>query len=240
MAIAVNGGHVNRALEFYRAVGKYFIIGGTIPWDDEATPPSPQIEDFKLKDVVGLKRIDNAYMVIPTDETEDVISYRNQNWKKVVDYVSTKVSSTGVTAGSSVVPVEDIAGLTIGSKIRVGNIYEGTIKSISGLLLTLDINAPEDIKGGSTVIGGALVEGAKYVYVDCYLNYDEFPLVTYRQIGLCTGVLPNTSNILRAAKYTVNNADEFENLGVLEVLDNRKPNIRDTNQRELISLVIEF
>lgn len=240
MAIAVNGGHISRALDFYKSAGKYFIIGGTTPWEDETTPPTPIVEDFKLIDVVGLKRVDNIYMVIPTDETENVISYRNQNWKKVEPYLQTTIGTTGVTAGSNVISVTSVAGFTVGSKVRVANLYEGKIRSISGLLMTLDTAAPESIPTGSPVIGGAMVEGAKYVYLDCYLNYDEFPLVTYRQIGLCTGVTPNTEDILKSAEYTLSGVDDYNSLGVLEILDNRLPNTRDVNQRELLSLIIEF
>lgn len=238
MAIAVNGGHVSRALDFYHAAGKYFIIGGTTPWDDETTPDTPNVNDFKLRDVVGLKKVDNTHLVVP--DPNGSIQYRNQNWKIVADSINTTVSATGVTANATVVPVNSVAGLVVGSKLRIANLYEGNITSISGLLVTLDTPAPADIPSGSSVIGGALVEGAKYVYVDCYLNYDQFPLVTYRQIGLCTGVTPNTSDVLKAAAYTMNGVNEYTSLGILEILDNRVPSTRDISQRELLSLIIEF
>lgn len=244
MAIAVNGGHVSRALDFYNTDSKYFIIGGTTPWEDDTTPLSPSVEDYKLIDVVGLKKVDNTYMVIPTDETENVISYRNQNWKRVEPQIKTTIGTTGVTAGSKVITVFSVAGLTVGAKVRVNNLYEGKITNISGLSLTLDTEAPVSIPAGSEVLGGALVEGAKYVYVDCYLEYDNFPLVTYRQIGLCTNVVPVENidrNILRSARYNpTKNEDEYTSLGILEVLDNRVPGTRDIDQRELLSLIIEF
>lgn len=241
MAIATNGGHVSRALDFYHSEGKYFIIGGTEPWEDDSTPDTPQVIDFKLKDIIGLKKVDNTYLVIPTEETEDVISYRSQNWKKVSVSVNTTIGDAGVTADSEVIPVVSLDGITVGSKLRINNLYEGKVKSISGLNVTLDTAAPESIAPGSPVLGGALVEGAKYVYVECYLNYDEFPIATYRQIGLCTGVTPNTEDILRASAYNlIGGTDEFTSLGILEILDNRIPSTRDINQRELLSLIIEF
>lgn len=239
MAIAVNGGHVSRAIDFYNTPGKYFIIGGAnTAWEDETAPDSPAVTDFKLKDVVGLKKVDNVYLVIPDENGS--ISYRKQNWRTVLEKVETTVGISGVTEGSKVVTVASIAGLTTGSKIRVANIYEGTIVSISGLSLTLDTEAPEYIKPYSTVLGGAQVEGARYVYVEGYLNYDEFPLVTYRQIGLCTNVLPNTLDVMRSAEYAAGGENEYTSLGVLEILDNRVPATRDVNQRELISMIIEF
>lgn len=238
MAIATNGGHVSRAIDFYNAIGKYFIIGGTTPWDDESAPDTPQVTDFKLRDVVALKKVDNAYLVVPDENGS--IQYRSQNWRTVLERVETVVGSSGVSNDSKVVPVESVAGLTVGSKVRIHNLYEGTITSISGLSITLDTPAPDIIPAGSTVLAGAMVEGAKYVYVECYLNYDEFPLVTYRQIGLCTGVLPNTADILKAAAYTTSLADEYSSLGTLEILDNRVPSTRDISQRELLSLIVEF
>lgn len=238
MAIATNGGHASRAIDFYNARGKYFIIGGTTPWEDESAPPSPELTDFRLTNIVGLKRVDNANLVVP-DES-GTIRYRSQNWRIVTEKIETTVSNAGVSVGSTVVPLTSLNGVVVGSKLRVNNVYEGRVISISGLLVTLDTAAPVAIRAGSSVIGGALVEGAKYVYVDCYLDYDEFPIVTYRQIGLCTGVTPNDANILKSAAYSASGADEFATTGILEILDNRVPSTRDTSQRELISLIIEF
>lgn len=257
MAIATNGGHVARALDFYNAAGKYFIIGGTSPWThldesgevvvNDTVPNPPSLSDYKLLDVVGLKRVDNVYLVIPTDETENVISYRNQNWKRVTPSISTTVGESGVTKGQKIVPVASVAGLTIGSRLRIDNQYEGKIESITGLNVKLDTEAPQSISAGSPVLGGAFVEGAKYVYVECYLEYDNFPIfdsnnkpLSYRQIGLCTGVLPNTENILKSAAYTTAGKDEYTSLGNLEILDNRAPSNRDISQRELLSMIIEF
>lgn len=238
MAIATNGGHVSRALDFFHSQGKYFILGGTQPWDDDSSPDTPNVTDFKLRDVIGLKKVDNTYLVVPDENGS--IQYRTQNWRIVTESVKTTVGTTGVTSGSTVVPVASVAGLTVGSKVRVAELYDATINSISGNLLTLSVAAPTAIAAGKPVIGGAIVEGAKYVYVECYLNYDEFPLATYRQIGLCTGVTPDTENILLSKDYSAGSADEFTSLGILEVLDNRVPSTRDAAQRELLSLIIEM
>lgn len=238
MAIAVNGGHVSRALDFYENTSKYFIIGGTTAWEEEDAPPAPAVTDFKLVNVVGLQKATNTYLVVP-DEA-GTIQYRTQNWRIVPAEISTTVASAGVSLGVNVVPVASVAGLTIGAKIRVNNSYEGKITSIAGSLVTIDTPAPAAIPVGSPVLAGAQVEGAKYVYVETYLNYDEFPLVTYRQLGLSTGVAPNTANTLLAAAYSPTSVDQFTSLGILEVLDNRMPATRDINQREQLSLILEF
>jgi len=204
---------------------------------------SIKVEDYKLNGVIGLKRVETTYMVIPTTETENVISYRNQNWKRVEAYVETKVDpkSVGVSKGATVVPVESLSLIKVGSRLRINNTYEGTVQSISGLYVTLDTAAPEDIVPGSPVLGGAIVEGAKYVYVECHLDYDKFPLEPYRQIGLCSGVTPSSVDILLdpelAAKYS---GTVYDSLGILEILDNRIVAHRDINQREMLSLIIEF
>jgi len=238
IAIAVNGGHVSRAIDFYNKAGKYFIIGGTTPWSNEASPDVPNISDFKLMNVVGLKKVDNTYMVIPDDA--GTINYRNQNWKIVPLEINTNVGASGVSSGSLVVTVTSLAGLVVGSKIRVNNIYDARIVSISSNSLTLDTPAPVAIVAGSPVLGGAHPEGAKYVYVESYLNYDDFPLVTYRQLGLCSGVTPNTDDILLSAAYAATGNNEYTSLGTLEILDNRVPSTRDANQRELVSIILEF
>ena len=238
MAIATNSGHIARALDFYNTPGKYFIIGGTTPWENESAPPAPEVSEFKLRDVVGLKKVDNVHMVIP--HPSGSIQYRDQNWKIVSSKVNTTVSDPGVLMGETVIPVASVAGLVEGAKVRINNSYEATILSTAGMMITLDTPAPADIPAGSPVLGGALVEGAKYVYVDCYLNYDEFPLVTYRQIGLCTLVTPESENVLKSAAYSIGGNDEYTSLGILEVLDNRIPAARDISQRELLSLIVEF
>lgn len=256
IAIATNGGHVSRALDFYHAEGKYFIIGKSTAWThvdhgttitDDNVPETPQVTDYKLHDVIALKRVDNTYLVIPS--SSGTIQYRNQNWKIIQETISTTVATPGVTQGATVVPVQSIVGMTVGSKLRINNQYEGIIVSLTGTLVTLDTPAPAAIAVGSPVLGGALIEGAKYVYVECYLNYDSFPVtdattglpLSYRQIGLCTKVTPNTEDILKSAAYTTGGTtDEYTSLGILEILDNRVPSTRDINQRELISLIVEF
>lgn len=240
IAIAVTQGHVQRALEFYKKLGKYFIIGGTQTWEDESNPPSPSIEEYKLKDVVGLKRVDDCQLVVPDENGE--IEYRTQKWRKVSTPFYTQISTNPVSAGNTIIQVNSMTGMVIGGKLRIGSTYEGKITAVNFTTnqITLDTPAPSIIPVGATVEGGALVEGAKYVYIDCYLSYNQFPIVTYRQIGLCTEVLPNTENILRSAAYSASGNDEYTSLGVLEIIDNRSPSTRDIDQQEMLSLIVEF
>lgn len=239
MAVALTNGHVNRALDFYNRAGKYFIIGGTSAWENEDTPPAPDADEYKLLSIIGLKRVDNCQLVVPDENGS--ISYRTQNWRIVPESVTTTVTED-VVSGSSVIKVNSLVGITVGCKLRVNNLYDGVVTQInsSNSQVTLNSPAPATVASGSPVQGGALVEGAKYVYIDAYLNYDKFPIATYRQVGVCVGVTPITSDVLRAAAYATGGADEWTSLGVLEVLDNRQPNVRDIDQRELLSLIVEF
>lgn len=258
MAIATIGGHVKRAIDFYNSQDSmYFIIGGETSWvdhpdkkgttdEDKDTPPLPKEENFRLVDIIGLKKIDSISLVrrATAEETDNVIIHNNNRWKKVDSTLSTTLAAA-VMKDSLTITLASSAGFKVGSKLRVGNIYEGTIISMNGNTVTLDVATPIDIAAGTTIIGAAIVEGAKYVYVECKLPYANFPVATYRQIGLCTGVVPvsgivDSYGILRAAKYTTSQKDEYVSIGTLEILDNRAPTPRNQDQSENLSMIIEF
>lgn len=83
----------------------------------------------------------------------------------------------------------------------------------------------------------AIAEGARWVYIDCHLRYDELPLVDYRQIGvfsrltLADGVPEGKFNLLPS---------EVGDNGILEIVDNRKRTPRQIDMKEKLSIVIEF
>lgn len=85
--------------------------------------------------------------------------------------------------------------------------------------------------------GDAATEGARWVYMQTVLAYDEVPLQDYRQIGLYSrlvkdGAVPGGQTALLPAEVT--------DPGILEVTDNRKPITRQLDQKEILELVIEF
>lgn len=239
MAIATTSAHVSRALDFYNKAGKYFSIGGTTAWDDEQNPPSPNVSDFKLNDIVALKKVDNTYLVV--QDENGTINYRDTKWKIVTPEISTTTSLI-VTEGSTTVGLTSLSSIVAGNKLRIGNTYEGKILTIntSNNTVVLDTASPKTLPIGSSVLGGAYVEGAKHVYIECSLNYDQFPIVTYRQVGVQTSVLPNNVDTLRSAAYSNSGLDEYTSLGNLEILDNRSPTVREPDQKEVISLIVEF
>lgn len=233
LAIAVLQGHVQRAIDFYKKEGKFFAIGGKdTPWRDENNPDNPLETDYKLKDIMGYKRVDRCELVVRDDN--GTISYRTQNWRVVPPPFHTKTSK-GVAVGDTTIYVDSLlTGFTVGSKVRVGNTYEGKITGVNSSndpSITLDTPAPSTIPVSSRVEGGALVEGANCVFVECSLSYDQFPIGTYRQIGLCSEVTPDRP---------VLSPNDIESLGVLEILDNRSPSSRNADQKELLSLIIEY
>ena len=83
----------------------------------------------------------------------------------------------------------------------------------------------------------AMQERSRWVYLECTLMYDELPLQTYRQIGLFSG-LEMEENV-PPGKYALL-PNEVQNPGILEVVDNRKPSSREIDQKEIISLIVEF
>lgn len=240
MAIAVTGAHVSRALDFYNKTGKYFSISRTTAWDDEGNPPAPSPDEFKVDELIALKRVDVIHMVVEDNEN-GTISYRDTKWRIVTPDISTTTAAT-VVEGDTTVKLQSLAGIVAGNKLRIGGIYEGKILTINTTdnSVILDTAAPTEIANGSQALGGAYVEGAKYVYIECSLNYDQFPIETYRQVGVVTGVVPNTQDILRSAEYSDSGVNEFSTVGMLEILDNRSPTIREPDQKENISLIIQF
>jgi len=83
-----------------------------------------------------------------------------------------------------------------------------------------------------------LMEGARWVYCACYLEYDEVPTdISYRKIGICTGVVLSSSVLPgKQVLFPPDVADE----GLLEVLDYRTPIYRSLDQREYLAVILEF
>lgn len=83
----------------------------------------------------------------------------------------------------------------------------------------------------------AYTKNSRHVYIECTLRYDEIPLIDYRQIGILTELQRQES--VDAGKAALV-PSEVANQGILQILDNRKPTIRQKDQKEQLSLIIEF
>lgn len=83
----------------------------------------------------------------------------------------------------------------------------------------------------------AMEQGARWVYIDTNLLYTELPLSKYRQVGVYVGL--QKAEGVDPQKYALL-PEEVANSGVLEVIDNRKASNRQIDQREKLSLILEF
>lgn len=80
-------------------------------------------------------------------------------------------------------------------------------------------------------------KNSRHVYVECTLRYDEIPLINYRQMGILTE-LKRQSGVQTGKAALI--PSEVADQGILQILDNRKPTIRQKDQKEQLSLIIEF
>lgn len=83
----------------------------------------------------------------------------------------------------------------------------------------------------------AIANNCRWVYIEAWLRYDELPIVQYRQVGVVTRL--TRANGVAANKMALL-PSEVSNQGMVEILDNRKAVYRQIDQKELLSLVIEF
>ena len=79
---------------------------------------------------------------------------------------------------------------------------------------------------------------ARWIYLDFQLDPNDFVGFTYRQIGLYSDlkILPPATQSMKI--YTPDLIQTGS--GILEVVQNRKPVARQIDQRELVSVVLEF
>ena len=84
----------------------------------------------------------------------------------------------------------------------------------------------------------AIEVGSRWVYISTVLTYNELPVsAPYRQVGIYTGL--KTLESVPDGKYALL-PEDVEDVGLLEILDNRKPVYRDYDVRELIKIILEF
>lgn len=81
-------------------------------------------------------------------------------------------------------------------------------------------------------------EGARWVYIAAQFAYSEFAFdISYRQVGLYTGIKRNEN--VPSGQFVLK-PDEVADIGMLEVLDNRRPIYRMPDQREGLTVIVEF
>ena len=81
MSITTIGGHIARALDLFNHNDLWFCIGKPTTWTDEANPPSPVTSLTDVPEIVGFKKAEHVYLVVP-DEAGDIY-YRDGRWRIV-------------------------------------------------------------------------------------------------------------------------------------------------------------
>lgn len=81
----------------------------------------------------------------------------------------------------------------------------------------------------------ALQRKSRWVLIEATIRFDELPPVAYRQIGIFSRVTPTIGN----EQKLVLMPNEIQNIGILEVLDNRKVVTRQSDTRDTYFMIIE-
>lgn len=83
----------------------------------------------------------------------------------------------------------------------------------------------------------AIELGAHWVYIEASILYEELPAVAYRQIGIFSRVaVKDGVSITKSILLP----EDISNVGILEVLDQRKVVTRNEDSRDTFSMIIEF
>lgn len=76
---------------------------------------------------------------------------------------------------------------------------------------------------------------SRWVLIEVRIYFEELPPTEYRQIGVFSNVRPTEGNELKQVLLP----EEIENVGILEVLNNRKVVTRQSDTRDHYFMVIE-
>lgn len=95
-----------------------------------------------------------------------------------------------------------------------------------------------DSKWKIVPINEAYAKGARWVYAMSIIEPTDFDThAVYRQIGITTGLKRHASTPTSKSNLL---PSEVEDAGNLEIIDNRTPIYREFDQKERLSIVIEF
>lgn len=83
----------------------------------------------------------------------------------------------------------------------------------------------------------AFKEKARHIFLSTTIRYDELPLGKYRQVGVFVGLKPKEG--IPAGQYNLL-PSEVQDIGVLEVVDNRQDSNRQADQKETLNIVIKL
>lgn len=81
----------------------------------------------------------------------------------------------------------------------------------------------------------ARTQMSRWVYLETTLNWDELPLTEYRQIGLLVDLVPKAGITSYALLPS-----EVQDTGLLVLIYNRTRVLRQNDQKDLYSIILEF
>jgi hypothetical protein len=240
--------HCSRAFDLFSSNSVYFGIGYQSPWADENNPPQVNYNDLEIYQIIGYKKVEDLYMVVP-DEYGSVI-YRDSQWRVIspVRYRFQLIAEVNQGDTQVIVQSSDpnkLAAVTTGTKVMLQNRqaagHYAKITNIDGsgtqLTLTLDTAADITYPAGSWVHWGIIAESCRSCLIGTWIRYDELPLYPYRVIGVFNRLelaegIPSTT----LALYP----NQVEDPGFLECVQYRRAFSRNIDQREYLSVIVEF
>ena len=83
----------------------------------------------------------------------------------------------------------------------------------------------------------AVALGSKWVYLESFIRYDELPLQSYRSIAVVSRLVPNDDIPSNQATLI---PSQVKDPGIVEVIDYRRVVNRQIDQKEQLSLILEF
>ena len=240
--------HTSRAYDLFSSNSLYYGIGYQSPWPDDNNPPPVDYNLMGIFQIIGYKKVEDTYMVVP--DSSGSIIYRDSQWRVVSPVMYRFQLISEVHEGDSQITIQSsdpnkISALSIGTNVLLEHNYSMGLQSKitdingSGTQATISLHDQIDrtYPAGTTVHWGILAEKCRACFVGTWIRYDELPLFPYRVIGVfnrlvkATGVAPNLTALL---------PNQVENPGILECVQFRMPFSRNIDQREYLSVIIEF
>lgn len=268
MAIATVGAHVTRALDFFSKSNIYLALGKTTPWNETDTPPEPEVDDAEIQEIIGFKKIETIYMVVE-DNVNGTILYKDSKWrvvppdqalaeKAVCVYIDTSIRydelplegyrQVGVYSGLTPFPGTKEQILV---KITEECLYSGNISLVlDGITINIAVLAGDTVQTVATKIVNTAITGWTSV-----INPDgDGAIITSTTAGErvtpvfnpnSTGVTADISRLTIGQNPTPPQKmnllpEEVSYNGVLQVIDNRELSTRQIDQKERLSMVLQF
>lgn len=240
--------HTSRAFDLFNSNSLYYGIGYQSPWPDDNNPPLVDYNAMEIYQIIGYKKVEDAYMVVP--DSNGSIIYRDSQWRVVSPVMYRFQLIAEASSGDTQITVQSadpnkISALAVGTNVLMEvnqstglqSLISDVTSSGTQATLTLETAIDQSYPAGSWVHWGILAEKCRACFIGTWIRYDELPLFPYRVVGIfnrlvkAEGVASNVTALL---------PNQVENPGILECVQYRQPFSRNIDQREYLSVVLEF